>query len=305
VPLPPLTRSQQGDPDRPIEVVAAQPYGPSDDRLEALARQVRIAVIRAVAHAGGGHIGGPLSAADLLVALYFRILNIRPEQPDWPERDRFILSKGHSAIALYATMALRGYFPIEELASFDALDSRLQGHPDMTCLPGIDMSTGSLGLGLCAGVGMALGARLRESAFRTFVMVGDGECQEGSVWEAATVAARYRLDNLTVVVDANGLQQFGWLDGDRHLPPFTTDELAARWASCGWEVIACDGHSFPSIFEAFSRAMGSRNRPTVIIARTVKGKGVPFMEGRFEWHSRVPTTDELKAALRALGEDES
>lgn len=275
---------------------------PSLDDLRELARRVRLEVIRAVAHAGGGHIGGPLSAADLLVALYFRVLKVRPHEPSWPDRDRFILSKGHSAIALYATMALRGYFPVAELGTFDALDSRLQGHPDMTRLPGIDMSTGSLGLGICAAVGIALGARLRGAGFRTYVMIGDGECQEGSVWEAATVAARYRLDNLIAVVDANGLQQFGWLDGDRHLPPFEAADLVARWESCGWCVLQCDGHDFSSILPTFELACEAAGRPTVIVARTVKGKGVPFMEGRFEWHSRVPTPAELAAAAAALSE---
>ena len=169
-------------------------------------------IVKAVAHAQAGHLGGPLSATDILAALYFRVLNIRPEQPDWPDRDRFILSKGHSSIALYVVLALRGYFPLEEVHTFDAIDSRLQGHPDMHALPGLDMSSGSLGLGLGAGVGMALGAKLAHRDFTTFVMVGDGECNEGIVWEAAHVAQRYALDNLVVIVDQNRLQQFGWRD---------------------------------------------------------------------------------------------
>lgn len=286
----------------PIEGTSAPEHGfESLQDLPQLARRVRLEVLKAVAHAKGGHVGGPLSAADLLVALYFRILNIRPDDPHWPERDRFILSKGHSAIALYATMALRGYFPLAELSTFDAINSRLQGHPDMSRLPGIDMSTGSLGLGICAAVGIALGARLQGARFRTYVMLGDGECQEGAVWEAATVASRYRLDNLIAVVDANGLQQFGWMDGERHLPPFSVEELVRRWESCGWTATTCDGHDFDSILRAFEAVQTQAGRPAVIVAQTVKGKGVDFMEGRFEWHSRVPTPDELRAAVQALG----
>ena len=191
------------------------------DRLREIARRIRVEVIRSVDHAKGGHIGGPLSAAELLAALFFRVLRIRPEEPDWPDRDRFVFSKGHSSIGLYAAMALRGYFPVEELATFDALGSRLQGHPDMIRLPSLDMSTGSLGMGLSAGVGMALGARLLGRELRTYVMLGDGECQEGQVWEAAFVASRYGLDRLVAVVDHNRLQQYGWQGtGPEHrLPP--------------------------------------------------------------------------------------
>lgn len=283
--------------------IATPASAPDIDALKDLARQVRVAVIRSVEHAGAGHIGGPLSAADLLVALYFRMLRIRPEQPNWPDRDRFILSKGHSSIALYAAMALRGYFEPLELSTFDTLDSRLQGHPDMTLLPGIDMSTGSLGLGISAGVGIALGAQLRQRDFRVYVLVGDGECQEGSVWEAATAATRYRLANLTVIVDDNGLQQYGWSGNDgRRESPFAPGELHARWAAAGWRVIECDGHDFDSILHALEEARATRGRPSTIVARTVKGKGVPFMEHQYEWHSRVPSADELAKALAALVE---
>ena len=180
-------------------------------------------MIESVANAGAGHIGGPLSAMDLLIALYFRVLRIRPDETDWPERDRFILSKGHSAIGQYVAMALRGYFPVEELATFDHGDSRLQGHPDMTRLPGLEASTGSLGQGLAVGLGIALGARLRGLPAHTFVMLGDGECQEGQVWESVIVAARYGLSNLTAIVDCNGLQQYGW-----PLPPGELIHVRAR-----------------------------------------------------------------------------
>ncbi|HLG51979.1 MAG TPA: transketolase, partial [Chloroflexota bacterium] len=176
--------------------------------LRETARQVRRLVVQSVYRAKAGHLGGPLSAADVLTVLYFKILRVDPSRPDWPDRDRFILSKGHSAIALYATLALRGFFPVEELDTFDEIDSRLQGHPDMTRTPGLDMSTGSLGQGLSPGVGMALGARLLGKDFHTWVMLGDGEIQEGQIWEAAFVAERYRLDNLTAILDYNGLQQY-------------------------------------------------------------------------------------------------
>jgi transketolase len=178
--------------------------------LREQARRIRVEIVRSVYHAKAGHLGGPLSAADLLAALYFHELRIRPDEPAWPDRDRFVLSKGHSSIGLYAAMALRGYFPVEELLTFDAAHSRLQGHPDMTRLPGLDMSTGSLGMGISAAMGMALGARLTGRDIRAFVMLGDGECQEGEVWEAAMAAPRYRLDNLVAIVDHNQLQQYGW-----------------------------------------------------------------------------------------------
>ena len=276
--------------------------------LEALARRGRQLVIDSVAHSGAGHIGGPLSAMDLLVALFFRVLRIRPEEPHWPERDRFILSKGHSAIGLYAVMALRGYFPVEELATFDAGDSRLQGHPDMTRLPGLDASTGSLGQGLAVGLGIALGARLRGLGFHTFVMLGDGETQEGMVWESVQVAAKYGLGHLTAIVDCNGLQQYGWPAapgeegrGDRR-DPLAGTRLGAALEAFGWRVLEIDGHDSHAIVEACddARASAASARPTAILATTVKGRGVSFTEGRFEWHSRVATADEAAAARAEL-----
>lgn len=272
--------------------------------LQAIARTTRREIIKAVAHAGGGHLGGPLSAVEVLTALYFRVLNIRPDQPDWPDRDRFILSKGHSSIALYAALALRGFFPVAELATFDAIDSRLQGHPDMTVLPGLDMSTGSLGLGLGAAVGIALGARLAGRDFSTFVMVGDGECNEGIVWESAHVAERYKLDNLIVIVDQNQLQQFGWLDTDtgRRRPPYSGTQLRDRWAAFGWRVAEVDGHDIHAVLDALQAARHPAGRPTALIAHTVKGKGVSFMEDQYLWHSRVPTDSELRQALSELAD---
>jgi transketolase len=273
--------------------------------LEEAARRIRVEVIRAVNEAKAGHLGGPLSAADMLAALYFRVLRIRPAEPDWPDRDRFVLSKGHSSIGLYATLALRGYFPVDELATFDMAGTRLQGHPDMTKLPGLDMSTGSLGMGISAGVGIALGARLTgRGEVRTYVMLGDGECQEGEVWEAAMVAARYGLDTLIAIVDHNKLQQYGWAgDGpDGRLPPEAPGELVAKWAAFGWRVLEVDGHSMPAIVEVLVRARAGDGRPTVVISHTVKGKGVSFMEGHYYWHTRALTTEEFATAMADLGE---
>ncbi len=274
--------------------------------LEEIARRIRVEIVRTVNHAKGGHLGGPLSVADILAALYFRIMRVRPEQPDWPERDRLVLSKGHSSIGLYAAMALRGYFPVEELATFDAVHSRLQGHPDMNLLPGLDMSTGSLGMGISAGVGMALGARLTGSPARTFVILGDGECQEGQVWEAAFVASRYRLDRLVAIVDHNRLQQFGWLDRPSPervpLPPEGPGELAARWAAFGWRVLEVDGHDMAAVVRTLEEATDGDGRPTAVIALTIKGRGVSFMEGKYYWHTRILTPEEYATAMADLGE---
>ena len=273
-------------------------------RLEDVARRIRVGVIRAVNQAKAGHLGGPLSAADILAALYFHVMRVRPDEPDWPDRDRFVLSKGHSSIGLYATLALRGYFPVEELLTFDTFGSRLQGHPDMTRLPGLDMSTGSLGMGISAGVGIALGCRLAGRDARTFVMLGDGECQEGEVWEAAFVAPRYRLDNLIVIVDHNKLQQYGWAgEGpDGRLPPALPGELVAKWSAFGWRVLEVDGHDMGAVVRVLEEATVGDGRPVAIIANTIKGRGVSFMEGRYQWHARVLTPDEFATAMAELGE---
>ena len=293
-----------GHAPEPMTEAATAIDGAEIARLEGLARRIRVEVIRTVNHAKGGHIGGPLSAADLLAALYFRVLRIRPEEPDWPERDRFVFSKGHSSIGLYAAMALRGYFPVPELLTFDAADSRLQGHPDMTRLPGLDMSTGSLGMGLSAALGMALGARLQGRDLRTYAMVGDGECQEGQVWEAAFVASRYGLDRLIAVVDHNRLQQYGWQgSGPEHrLPPHRPGELAGKWRAFGWRTLELDGHDMAAILRAFGQAHQPDGRPTVLIADTVKGRGVSFMEDKFFWHTRILKPEEFVQAMSELGE---
>lgn len=283
---------------------ATKPYTPED--MAEYARQARVRILEAVKHAGGGHVGGPYSAADMLSALYFGVMKIRPEEPDWPERDRFVLSKGHSAIALYTMLALRGYFPVEELLTFDAINSRLQGHPDMTATPGVDMSSGSLGLGFAGALGIALGARAEGRDFTTYVMLGDGECNEGVVWEGAHVAARYGLDNIIAVVDHNKLQQFGWTGAtvDERITPYTEDQLADRWRAFGWHVIEVDGHDIPAFLDVMEEAKGVEGKPVAVIAHTIKGKGVSYMEGNYTWHSKVPTDEEFAVAMEELGETE-
>ena len=282
--------------------------------LPALARQARWQVVKTVTGSKAGHIGGPLSMMDLLVSLYFKQLDIRPEEPTWEDRDRFVLSKGHAAIGLYAVLALRGFFELDELPTFDKGGSRLQGHPDVTQLPGLDASTGSLGQGLSVGVGMALGAKLGGKSFHTWVMLGDGEIQEGMVWEAVQVAARYKLPNLTAIIDRNGLQQFGLPSspetartdrGDRRDPWFGVD-LAAVFQAFGWRVIEIDGHDYEQIADAYGlgRAGDLAGRPTVIIAHTVKGKGLSLAEGVHTWHSIVPSTEDFERARQELEPDE-
>jgi len=277
------------------------------EELRRLAQRGRWLAVKTVADSKAGHVGGPLSAMDLLVALYFHTLRIRPLEPDWPERDRFILSKGHSAIGLYAVLALRGFFEVDELASFDKGNSRLQGHPDMMLLPGLDASTGSLGQGLSLGLGMALGAKLSDRAARVWVMLGDGELQEGMVWEAVHVAARYRLDNLTAIVDVNGLQQYGWSAagpsdrGDRG-DPWAGVDLAQLFRSFGWRVIELDGHDMQQIVDAYglASARGPEPRPTVLLARTVKGRGLSFAEGNHAWHTGIANEQQLDQARTEL-----
>jgi transketolase len=242
----------------------------------------------------------------MLSALYFGAMNIRPEEPDWPDRDRFVLSKGHSSIALYTMLALRGYFPVEELLTFDAIDSRLQGHPDMTVTPGVDMSSGSLGLGFAGALGIALGGRVEGRDFTTYVMLGDGECNEGVVWEGAHVAARYGLDNLIAIVDHNKLQQFGWTGEslDDRITPYTGNQLANRWRAFDWHVIEVDGHDIPAVLDSLAAAKAVAGSPVAIVAHTIKGKGVSFMEGDYTWHSRVPSDEEFALAMEELGETE-
>lgn len=280
---------------------------PDPGTLEDLARRARLLVIETVTASKAGHVGGPLSAMDLLVALYFGELNIDPSDPGKPDRDRFILSKGHSAIGLYSVLALRGFLPVGELATFDHGDSRLQGHPDMRLTPGVDASTGSLGQGLSVGAGMALGAKRRGLPFHTWVMIGDGEAEEGMVWETVISAPRYRLDNLTAILDLNGLQQYGWPagPGDRfdRSEPLGHVDLVSVFRGFGWDPIETDGHDFGQIFTAFDRvraARGTSGKPTVILARTTKGRGTSFTEGTYAWHNGTATQEQLDSARRQL-----
>ncbi len=271
--------------------------------LERLSTEARVHILESVHVAGAGHIGGPLSAVDILVHLYFNELRIDPENPRWPDRDRFILSKGHSSIGLYTVMAMRGYFPVAQLSTFDSIDSLLQGHPCMKTLPGIDMSSGSLGQGLSPGLGMALAARKLGNDFHTWVMLGDGEIQEGQIWEACFTAARYQADNLTAILDYNGLPQFGWPDPSGYTREVPFDHPAEKFRAFGWHTVECDGHDHASIATAIAEARETRGRPTCIIAHTVKGRGVSFMEGDYLWHAKAPSKEELAAAIAELTGD--
>jgi transketolase len=268
--------------------------------LREIAKEVRKLVLKQVYAGQGGHVGGPLSATDILTVLYFHTMRIDPKNPSWEERDRFVLSKGHSTNALYAALALRGFFPVDELNTFDHINSRLQAHPDMTKTPGIDMSSGSLGQGLSNAIGMAMAARFLGKDFHTYAMIGDGESQEGQIWEAAFIASRYKVDNLTVFLDNNKIQQYGWLypTAPEKLPPI--DDPAGKFQSFGWNTLEIDGHDIPAIIDAIAQARAVKGKPTLIIANTIKGKGVSFMEGTYAWHTRVPTDEELEAALNEL-----
>ena len=271
--------------------------------LKKSGNDIRRHVLRAVHHAGAGHIGGVFSAADMLAALYLNVLRIDLARPLWEGRDRLRLSNDYCGIGLYAALALRGYFPVEELSTFDAIDSRLQGHPDMTKLPGLDMSTGSLGQGLSPGVGMAIGARYLGKDFRTWVMLGDGEIQEGQIWEAAFIAARYKLDNLTGILDWNHLQQFGWAADAGYASNARLDPVespAEKWRAFGWHVVECDGHRVADFLSACKKAADMRGRPSMIVAHTVKGKGVSFMEHEYAWHSKPVTAADLDRAIQEL-----
>jgi len=263
--------------------------------LRKLSAGVRRRSLRMVHRAKLGHPGGDLSSADILVTLYFAVLRIDKDRPDAPDRDRFIMSKGHCSASLYATLAAAGFLPEEELETFAQPLSRLSGHPDRTTTPGVEASTGTLGHGLPVAVGAALAARIDGAAWRTFVLTGDGELQEGSNWEAAMAAAHFGLDNLTLVVDRNMLQQ-----GDATERTIRLEPLAEKWRAFGWAVREVNGHDHAALLEAFGRLPFEPGRPSCIIAHTHKGCGVSFIEDRPEWHHRVPTDEELEAALLEL-----
>jgi len=261
--------------------------------LEAQAKAVRRAVVEMIAAAGSGHPGGGLSAVEIVTVLYFHVLRVDPTRPRWEERDRFVLSKGHGSAALYAALGLRGFFSPEEFRRFRQTGGLLQGHPDMRKVPGVDMSSGSLGQGLSAALGMALAARYLGRSYRTYVLLGDGECQEGQIWEAAMAAAHWKVDNLTAILDYNRVQLDGPVGDIMELEP-----LAAKWQAFGWEVIDCpDGHSIGGLLHALEVARTVQGRPAIIIARTVKGKGVSFMEHQAAWHG-VSDPSRLPEAVR-------
>ena len=263
---------------------------------ENIARGIRRNIIRSLYRAGSGHPGGSLSATDILTALYFSEMNVDPKQPKMKGRDRFVLSKGHAAPALYATLAERGYFPIKDIMSLRKIGSPFQGHPNTRLVSGVEMSTGSLGQGFSASIGMALADKIDKNDARVFVLLGDGELQEGIVWEAAMAASHYGLGNLTAIVDWNGLQIDGKNDDIMRVRP-----IPEKFRSFGWRAIECDGHSFSEIFAALDDARNNKNKPTVIVAKTIKGKGVSFMEDRVEWHGKAPNEEEAKKALSELG----
>ena len=267
----------------------------STAELKEMAKKLRRHVITMTATAGSGHPGGSLSAADIITALYFKVLRYNPENPQWSDRDRFILSKGHAAPILYAALAEAGYFPVAELATLRKLDSRLQGHTDRKFTPGVEMSAGSLGMGLSFAIGVALAARLDSKTYRTYVLLSDGECEEGQTWEAALSAAHFKLDNLTAIVDCNGMQLSGWTRDIMNLEPFTR-----KWQAFGWHTIDIDGHDFDQILSACQKAEKIKGKPTVIIARTIKGKGVSFMENNVAFHGKAPTWEEAERALKEL-----
>lgn len=265
------------------------------EALANIANDIRMGVIEQVYNAGSGHPGGSLSCSDILAVLYFNQMNIDPKQPDSPARDRFVLSKGHCSPALYAALALKGYFDKEELKNFRKVESNLQGHPDMNKVPGVDMTTGSLGQGLSATVGMAIGSKMDSAGCRVYCLVGDGEIEEGQIWEAAMSASKNKLDNLCVIVDYNGLQ----IDGSVEEVAGLVD-IKQKFESFGFYALEIDGHDIEEIIHAFDTARQHKGMPTAIIAKTVKGKGVSFMEGKAEWHGKAPNQEQYEQAINEL-----
>ncbi|MBS3816095.1 MAG: transketolase [Candidatus Thermoplasmatota archaeon] len=267
------------------------------EELEEIARRVRVHVVKSTHEAGSGHPGGSLSATDILTALYFEIMDHRPEEPEWPKRDRLALSKGHAAPALYGVLAEAGYFPVEELMTLRQLGSRLQGHPHVRTTPGVDASTGSLGQGLSIAAGMALSAKLDRESYQVFAICGDGEMQSGQIWEAAMFSSHNKLDNLTVFLDRNMLQIDGSTEEVSSIEP-----IISKWNSFGWHVLEIEGHDMSQIYDAVEKSKEVHGQPTIIIAHTIKGKGVPFMEGSLAFHGKAANDEELEKALEALGE---
>ena len=260
-----------------------------------IAKRMRRNIVKMTADANSGHPGGSLSAVEIVASLYFRVLSLRPQEPQWPDRDRFVLSKAHACPVLYAALAEAGYYPEEELLTFRKIDSRLQGHAHIKT-PGVEMSGGSLGQGLSFGTGTALAARLDQRDARTYVLLGDGECDEGQVWEAAMSASHYELDNLAAIVDRNRIQNDRWTAEVMNLEP-----LADKWRAFGWHTLEINGHEFPEVLGALDEAGKTKGSPTAIIAHTVKGKGVSFMENNPDFHGKAPNKEQLAQALEEIG----
>lgn len=267
------------------------------DELRRIAKKIRYNAVASIANVGSGHVGSSLSCTDIITVLYFNQMNVKPEDPDWPERDRLVLSKGHACPALYCALAYRGFFEPTELMTLRKFQSRLQGHPDTKRTPGIDACAGSLGQGLSIAVGMALSGKLDNRNYTVYAILGDGEIAEGQVWEAAMSAAHYRLDNLIAFVDCNNLQ----IDGSTQ-EVMNSAPLYDKWLAFGWNVLEVDGHDIPALIDAIEKLKGSDNKPSVLLCRTIKGKGVSFMENQAKWHGAIPNAVELETALKELGE---
>ena len=265
--------------------------------LAITAAKGRLLALQCVYEAASGHPGGSMSAMDLLTVLYFDVMHIDPEKPQDPNRDRFVLSKGHRTPALYSILALRGYFPVEELHKFRRIDAHYSGHPDMVHVKGVDMSTGSLGQGISAAVGMAIAGKLDQKDYRVYTILGDGEIEEGQTWEAAMAAAKYKLDNLCAVVDVNGLQ----IDG-KTSDVMPSEPLDKKYEAFGWHVIHCDGHDYEAIEAAFEAAKTVKGKPTMILANTVKGKGISYMENNAGWHGKAPNQEQYETGKTELTE---
>ena len=267
----------------------------SVEELKTMAATIRRDIIEMIHTAGSGHPGGSLSATDIVTALYFRVMRIDPQNPDWPDRDRFILSKGHACPVWYAALAERGYYDKSHLGTLRKTNSILQGHADMIKTPGVDMTVGSLGQGFSAGLGMALSGKLRNKDYHVWVVIGDGEMQEGAIWEAAMAAAKFKADNLLAIVDFNALQGGVTLDVMPSLEPYVP-----KWEAFGWHAIEIPGHDITALLSAYHEARQTKGKPTVIVARTVKGKGVSYMENKVEWHGQAPCEEEAACALEEI-----
>ena len=266
------------------------------DELKSISKEIRKDIVKMLTESASGHPGGSLSATDIMTVLFFKEMNLDPNNEKDPNRDRFVLSKGHAAPVLYSALARRGYFPVEELSTLRKFKSRLQGHPSIQYLPGIDMSTGSLGQGISAAVGMALAGKIDKKDYRVYTILGDGELEEGQVWEAAMCAAHYKLNNLTAFIDFNGLQ----IDGDitKVMNPCPIDK---KFEAFGWNVLVIDGHNYEEIIDAIEKAKECKDKPTAVVCNTVKGKGVSFMENQAAWHGTAPSKEQCEVALNELG----